>query len=250
MKLTSKKIIIVLTGIIVLIIAGTIILRALQNRSNVQSQQDTVQEQIEALPTGILVPTEQIEQSDALDIVSVNPKDMVQNADRNTSLTITFTRAPLASEIRFFMKPDAIYTQTIEGNNLRIEFLEPLLEGTLYTYSVNFTDDPLKIRVYRFVTDGALAESLPDTYDEQAFVEQENYDRVNHPDIYLMNAVPFENEHFAVNGFFQKEDPQHYYFVVQPKTRDETIVSQSLEVWLQLQGLGQSQIQELDIRYQ
>lgn len=250
MKLTQKKLIIILIGIVLSIILTIVILRSFQNRTATQSQEEVIKEQLQSFPTGIIVPTEQIQQTNQLDIISVSPQDMSDNISRDTTLTITFNQAPQQSEIRFFIKPDAIYTQKIENNTLQIQFLEPLLEGTLYTYSVNFTDDPLKIRVYRFVTEGTLAESLPDTYDEQAFIEQENYDRINHPDIYLMNEVPFENEYFAINGYFQEQNSQQYYFIVQRKSSDQDIVSQSLDAWLQLQGLGQEQIQELDIRYQ
>ena len=205
-------------------------------------------EAIQELPTGIIVPTSEIK-SNELDIISVTPKDGAESVNVNTTIIITFSRSFEEDEIDFSMGPDAIYSQEIKENVLTVTPWNPLAEGTLYTYSVNFPDDKQKVRLYRFVTQGTPAEHLPDTRDEELVTEVEEYQRINRPDVYITNRTPFENDLFSIKSDFERKVPAHYYFSVSPKTDIET-TRQAVDAWLQLQGLTAEQISQLDIRYQ
>lgn len=208
-----------------------------------------VKEEIDTLPTGIIVPTNTIENNE-LDIVSVSPSDRAQTVSVNTSIRITFSRKPKEEEIDFFMGPDAIYSQEIKDNVLIITPWKPLAEGTLYTYSINFPQDNQKVRLYRFVTEGTLSEILPDTRSNDLIEEVEEKERVNHPDIYITNRTPFEDSTFSIRSDFEPKTPAHYYFIVTSKINDRSTVEQAVNAWLQLQGLTEQQINGLDVRYQ
>lgn len=238
----QKRIIIILSIAAVVLLTATLILRG---RNDTEKLDAT--EVIQELPTGIVVPTTEID-SNELDIIAVTPKDGAQNVSINTAIKITFSRPFDEDEIDFSMGPDAIYSEEIKENVLIITPWKPLSEGTLYTYSVNFPDDVQKVRLYKFVTQGTPADHLPDTRDEELVTEVEEYQRVNRPDVYITNRTPFENDMFSITSDFERKVPAHYYFIVTPKSDIET-VRQAVDAWLQLQGLTAEQINQLDIRY-
>lgn len=243
-NMKHKKIIIILSVALVVIVTSVLLLRLSNNKSKVD-----VAEEIRTLPTGIIVPTDTVKMNE-LDIVSVVPIDGTEGVNVNTPIRITFSRKPQENEIDFSMGPDAIFTQEIQDNDLIITPLKPFTEGTLYTYSINFPDDNQKVRLYRFITEGVPAEVLPDTRSEDYIAEIEEQERINHPDIYITNRAPYENEDFAIESAFEPQTPAHYYFIVTPKISDTNTVEQSVNAWLQLQGLTAEQITQLDIRYQ
>ena len=238
----QKRIIIILAIAVIVLILTFIILKMRGAPEKVD-----IAEEIQTLPTGIVLPTEKVKNNE-LDIVSVYPKDGSENIDTNTSIRITFSREPKKAEIDFSMGPDAVYSQEIKDNVLIITPWKPLAEGTLYTYSVNFTNDNQKVRLYRFVTSGELTEVLPDTRSEAFIAEVEEKEKVNHPDIYITNRTPYEDSTFSITSSFEPKTPAHYYFVITSKT-DSDSVQQAVNAWLQLQGLSEEQISQLDIRY-
>jgi len=240
----QKRVIIILAVVVILIIITTLILR-LKNTSN----KADIAKEIQTLPTGIVVPTDKVKTNE-LDIVSVSPKDGAEEVSLDTTIRITFSRIPNENEIDFSMGPDSIYSQEINDNVLTIKPWQPLAEGTLYTYSVTFTDDNQKIRLYRFVTKGKLTETLPDTRSEDFIAEAEEQERINHPDIYITNKTPYENDSFSITSDFEPKTPAHYYFTVVSKTNNAASTAQAVDAWLQLQGLTEEQITQLDIRYQ
>lgn len=242
--MSNKKIIYILVGINAVLISSIVVLR-LRNTNS----EPTVEEVIQSLPTGIVVPTENVATGE-LDIIAVSPNDGAEGVSTTPQIRITFSRSFTEKEIDFSIDPDAIYSQEIRENVLTISFWKPLAEGTLYTYSVNFPDDKQKVRLYRFVTEGELAEFLPDTRPDELIAEVEEYDRLNNTDIYITNRTPYENNIFAIRSEFDPVTPAHYYFIITSKVNDDTQVRQSVNAWLQLQGLTDDQIRELDIRYE
>lgn len=242
-NMKQKRIIIILVIAVIFLVLTTIILRL---RSN--STKAGVTEEIQALPTGIVVPTDKIKTNE-LDVISVSPKDGTEKVSTNTKILITFSRPPKENEIDFSMGPDTIYSQKIKDNVLTITPRKPLAEGTLYTYSINFPDDKQKVRLYRFVTEGTSQKVLPDTRSKDLITEAEEQERIDHPDIYITNRTPFENETFAITSDFEPKTPAHYFFSVVSKIGDTESTQRAVDAWLQLQGLSEEQITELDIRY-
>lgn len=240
----QKKLIIILAVTVFILLIAIVILNVSRNAGTTD-----ITEEIETLPTGIIAPTNSL-QNNELDVVSVTPKDGAQAVNINTSIRITFSRNLKEGEIDFSMGPDAIYSQEIKDNVLIITPWEPLAEGTLYTYSVNFENDNQKVRLYRFVTEGTLSEILPDTRSNDFIEEIEEKERVNHPDIYITNRTPYEDSTFAITSDFEQKTPAHYYFIVTSKINNPDTVEQAVDAWLQLQGLTEEQINGLDIRYQ
>ncbi len=240
----QKKLIIILAVAVFILLISIVILNVSRNAGTTD-----ITEEIETLPTGIIAPTNSL-QNNELDVVSVTPKDGAQAVNINTSIRITFSRNPKEDEIDFSMGPDAIYSQEIKDNVLIITPWEPLAEGTLYTYSVNFENDNQKIRLYRFVTEGTQSEVLPDTRSTDLIKEIEEKERVKHPDIYITNRTPYEDSTFSITSDFEPKTPAHYYFNITSKINDPNTVGQAVNAWLQLQGLTEEQINGLDIRYQ
>jgi|GEM_PF-3118079 len=200
-------------------------------------------------PTGIIVPTTQIQQGE-LDVISVSPLDGSTKISQKQVIKITFSRAFKKKEIEFLIGPESIFIQEIKENILTVRPVSGWTEGTYHTFTVNFPQDLEKVRLYHFTTDGTPAETLPDTRDEALLNASDEKQREQSPDVYLSNQAPFQNDTFSIRYEFEPTVRAHFYFIVTPKTSNQEQVQQSLNAWMQFHGLSQEQIQTLDIRYQ
>ena len=239
-----KKIILILTVILIVLVGATYLLTNwLKSSQKSKSQTD------EVLPTGIIMPTESLVAGE-LDIVTVEPKDMSKNVGLDTPIKITFSKTFSFDDIEFFIGPDTPHKVKIESNNLIITPETKWETGTQYTYSINFADNPQKVRLYRFITTGPTQEFLPDTQPKDLYKKELDEQKTERPDIYVANNTPYESGTFSVRANFESKPPAHYYLIVTKKINDEEQVKQDVNVWLQQLDLSNEQIASLDIRYE
>jgi len=238
-----KKIIIILTGILIVLFSIFFIVNFFRNNETGENPVENVE------PTGIVIPTESIT-AGKLDVVAIDPEDDAQNIALDRTIEITFSRTLTDEEIEFFINPNTTHTATIEDNKLLVSPQNQWEPGTYYNYSVNFPGDRQKVRLYRFTTTGPTQEFLPDTQPEGLYEETLNEQKNERPDIYVANNTPYESGTFSARADFESKPPAHYYLIVTKKINDEEKVRQDVNLWLQQLDLSNEQIAGLDIRYE
>ena len=245
--MNTKKIILILISVVVLLGIIITILSRLQSNTNTQTTTPSTTEE-STPPTGIIVPTKNI-QSGQLDIVSIDPRDQSTDIPLDRTITITFSRPFTEKEIQFFISPATAYNARTENNKLIITPQSAWISGTLYGFSINFSDDNEKVRLYRFTTTGTAQEYLPDTQPVGEYEKEQADLKNNNTDIYVTNQTPYEAASFTIESAFESQVPSHFYFTVRPKIQDDAKVREYVRLWLQLLDLTDAQIQSLDIRY-
>jgi len=238
--MNTKKIIIILISVILILALS---LWAL-NRSRPQPEDDGTT----LIPTGIVRPTESVVAGE-LDIVNVNI-DNDEDVSLNQIIEIEFSKNFNMNEIEFLINPNTPHDINIEDNKLIVNPVDQWEAGTLYNYTINFPDDPQKVRLYTFTTSGPTKKYLPDTQPEGLVEDTLQQQKTNDPDVYVANNTPYESNTFSVRADFESSTPAHFYFTVTPKVGDEDEVRQAVRVWLQQLDLSDAQIDSLDIRYE
>lgn len=246
--MNTKKIIIILGIIVIFLTLIFLLMNLLPRNQSTEGPIPTITSNPN-LPTGIVVPTRDIAPG-GFDIVSVEPQDQATNIPLDQIITITFNREFQENEIAFNISPPTPYRTYKERNKLIIFPQTTWETGTPYSYSVNFTADNEKVRLYGFTTTGPTPEFLPDTQPEGAYEEEQERLKNNNPDIYVTNQTPYEATSFKIESNFETQPPEHFYFIVTPKIEDDAKVREDVILWLQLLDLTDQQIQSLDIRYQ
>jgi hypothetical protein len=84
------------------------------------------------------------------------------------------------------------------------------------------------------------AEFQPDIDAEQ---------KLNYPDVYLYNRVPFENQYFRIEGTLRPEGSPDFSYTVTAKDSNQTLAKTKLSEWLTELGLSPGQIAGLLIEY-
>lgn len=97
-------------------------------------------------------------------------------------------------------------------------------------------------------TDGPTQTFLPDTQPSGAAEREDNFQKENHPDVFLSNQTPFENEMFLVESGYKSAPTGHFYFKIMLKGNYETSKKTVFD-WMKSLGLLDTQIQKLDIEY-
>ncbi|MCX7996195.1 MAG: Ig-like domain-containing protein [Patescibacteria group bacterium] len=94
-----------------------------------------------------------------LALVESTPADGATNVPLDTTIVATFNQRLSYDDVIFAIQPDIRYRLRTNGTILTVEFLEPLLPETEYTYSIN-TLQQLR-RVFVFTTAPAFAPTPP-----------------------------------------------------------------------------------------
>src|SRR3989344_3633781 len=178
-------------------------------------------------------------------IVEAKPDDEEKNVPVDTVIEIVFNKDVNPDELEFSIAPKIEFELDYEGNVLYVYPKNNFVTGTKYTYIIKYKAQALPSRTYSFITEGEF-KSLPDTQPEGGFEEQEDYVRLNKPDIYLTNKTPFTSPTFIVQSTYVEGNPGHFRFTVIQKTA--TVKSAFLE-WLKSLKLTEEQISHLDIIY-
>lgn len=183
-----------------------------------------------------------------ISIVSTRPSAGETNVATNQAIVVTFNRRPSAGEVIFTLAPTTPYQTIWRENTLIITPQTPLSPGTLYTYSISFSDTSRIPEVYTFTTSGPPGVYQPDTQPSGAAEKQQKFLRENYPDIYLRGFIPYKAASFSITSDYRLEPEGHYYFVFtllgdKEKSKTEAVA------WLRSLGLTEAQIQSLDISY-
>jgi hypothetical protein len=245
LNLNQSRIIIVLTLVLLIIFALYFVFQLVNNDSTPPSNSLYTERTNEnsdlsnsALPTGIVLPTTAIKGND-IDIVDILPKDGAVDVSPNTNDEINFSSAPK-------INGDLV----IDKNRLVITSSENLDPGTLYTFSVEFTNQKEKIRLYRFMTEGQPNPFLPSTREEEVVNEFENEQRINYPDLYIANKTPYNSDIFSARSVFDPDSSSGYVLIITSNINNRQQIETAVDIWLQSLNLSREQILELNIRYE
>lgn len=229
-----------------MLVVAFIIVQRQKSTKNLSGEENSI---LSEIPTGVVVPTQNI-QPNELDIVSIDPKDKVQEVGLNTPIIITFSKAFQMNDIEFYISPNTPSSLEIKVTKLIIRPTEAWIPGTLYAYSINISADVSKVRLYSFTTTGPTTIGYPDTAPEDYFQAELQKQKKERTDLYVSNQTPFETNIFSVSSDYTVEQPAHFYFTIVSKITDQNRLKQEVDVWLQSLDLTQDQISNLDIRYQ
>lgn len=197
----------------------------------------------------ILITAPGVEKStDKLKIIKTTPADKAKNVPSDQTITVTFNRKISLNELEFSMAPEVKYVLSVKNNELVVTPEQSLNQGITYTYLIKQKDHKIPLATFSFTVQGNLLEFLPDTRPLGAQEFEENFQRENHPDVFLANKTPFETDLFAVTNRFVKEPEGHFKFTVY--LLGETSVSQkAFYDWLGSLNLTSEQIAKLDIEF-
>ena len=256
LNLNQSRIIIVLTLVLLTIFALYLVFQLVNNDSTPPSNSLYTERTNEnsdlsnsALPTGIVLPTTAIKGND-IDIVDILPKDGAVDVSPNTKIEITFSRNLKNDEINFSSAPKINGDLVIDKNRLVITSSENLDPGTLYTFSVEFTNQKEKIRLYRFMTEGQSNPFLPSTREEEVVNDFENEQRINYPDLYIANKTPYNSDIFSARSVFDPDSSSGYVLIITSNINNRQQIETAVDIWLQSLNLSREQILELNIRYE
>jgi len=187
-----------------------------------------------------------------LSISSTDPADKTAEIPLNQVFKIYFNRAFFMNEISLSFGPGVGYSTNISGNVLTITPNTSLAPGATYSYVIGFKATNQSSTSFSFTTTGPKVSASPETGDVSLANKVEDYNKQNHPDIFLSYSLPhLETLFSATKGGF-KPDPApdgHYYFIVTLTGADQAGDKQSLAAWLQSLGLSDDQTSRLDFVY-
>ena len=178
-------------------------------------------------------------------IIAVSPSDEEKNVPQNSFIQITFNLPPGEGNEEFTVAPAFEFTSELNNNQLTVTPLSLLAEGTKYTYIVKFKNQILPSRTYTFTTTGEFS-ILPDTQPSGAAEFEENFQKENHPDVFLSNFTPYSADSFSVSSEFIPVQPGHFRFTV---TSLSSSGRQDFHDWLRSLDFTDSRISALDILY-
>lgn len=96
------------------------------------------------------------------------------------------------------------------------------------------------------------SEQVGSKRDPELVKRVENFQRQNHPDVFLKNKLtnePYETTQFSITSDFVKATPSgHFHFTISLKD-DKTSAKNGFITWLQSLGLTSQQITTLDVTY-
>lgn len=88
-----------------------------------------------------------------------------------------------------------------------------------------------------------------DTIPSGAAQEAINYQKTQHPDIFLASQTPYSTKDFSVLSQFKQQTAGHFAFTVLLKTTDKNVAKNEFISWVKTFSITDQQIQTLDIEY-
>lgn len=239
MNLNLKtKYIIIFTLIFFIVILLFIIFR--------KNNPDSVQNLLQVSPT----PQEFTDPSPTPDtrkynIVKVEPKDEAEAVSPDTNITIVFDKIPDSKLIDFSMHPQTQFQTSFYGNSLTVNPLHDLETGTQYTYIIKYNNDTLPSKTYTFTTVGEF-KGPQNTEPEGAAQIEEEFQKQNHPDVFLSNKTPYTSSSFDLTSDFVGGEGGHFQFTVSQKSDSSQADFHDFSISL---GLSEEQFSSLDVIY-
>lgn len=187
-----------------------------------------------------------------LRVVSTSPQDKSLNAPLDSLIIVTFNRTPRPNEFRFSSSPELPGEFDVEGKKLILKPVSALLPSTKYIIALGLLDVPGKTGVYgfSFYTLGPTPSPFPDTRSVELEEQDEEIQRQTRPDVFLRNETPYSDSSFSVTSAHTSTPTGHFYFSVWLLGANKDTSKTAFKTWVKSKGLIDSQIQNLDIRYQ
>lgn len=183
--------------------------------------------------------------SDPLFITKLIPEDNSTNISSNQQVQIIFNRILNLNEVYISFGPGVTFKTVLNNNTITLIPESPLTSGLTYKLLVKFNKTGELSKQYQFTIAGTPPEYLPDTQPPGAAQQSEEFNRQNHPDIFLANKTPIKQTTFDLYKGTLKSTPQeHYSFVLVTKA---DLAKADLSTYLISLGLTQDQINSLDI---
>lgn len=189
------------------------------------------------------------EKDATLTIVNLTPRDKAIDVGINQAVTVFFNRNINKDEIGLSIVPEVDLNIDIRDDKLIFTPISSYLPGTLYTYLVKSKSFAAPPKTHNFQTTGPTTAFLPDTKDPEGQKQLDDFQKASHPDVYLSNRTPYENESFLIDAFFKDTPAGHFAFTASIKTIPLANGKKELNNWLLSLGLTQDQINNLDIEY-
>lgn len=181
-------------------------------------------------------------------ITKTNPVDGAGDIPLNSKITIIFDHELAPNNYTFSINPPNEYDESISNNTLTISPKIAWKQGTLYTFEIAQAKPHIFSRSYSFKTLGHRT-LLPNTASADGPKLDADYNRTNHPDIFLVNMLPHAETTFTiVSGYESRSGTDHYFFTVTVKG-DPQEAKKEVALWLYSLGLSQAQQDSLDLRY-
>lgn len=185
--------------------------------------------------------------STPLSIVSVSPENETTNVPSDQQIQIVFSRPLDLDEIYISFGPGVIFKTALNGNTVSVIPQSPLTTGLTYKLLVKFIKTQQLSNQYQFTVTGTAPVSLPDTQPPGAAKQSEEFNRQNHPDIFLADKTPIKQSSFEFyQGSLKSSPSEHYSFVV--VTKADSAKNDLTNKLLSL-GLNQDQVNALDLTF-
>ena len=184
-----------------------------------------------------------------LTVISTTPQNEAKNIPAEEKIIITFNRKLEASEVTVTFLPSLTVTIEIDENVLTVTPESPYKPGLKYTYVVRFPNTIILPKSYSFTTTGPTQPFLPDTQPTGAAEKEDNFQRENHPDVFLSNQTPYKGSSFTITSEFKSTPSGHFAFKVSLTGSDKSLAKNEFYNWLTSLQLTGQQITLLDIEY-
>lgn len=196
-------------------------------------------------PTPFITPP-----ADGLLVIKTAPSD-VNDVPTDQPIVIQFNKPPRVGDYIISISPDTPYTVAIDGTVVTLTPQGKWNEGTPYRYVVRYSDTKRASQGFDFTTRGKPIADLPDTRPDPTYIIGiEDWERTNHPDTYVVNKLPYQNDIFTISSDDTRGEDSHAYFIITAKgSQPEHEVQEAVHQWLTSLKLTDEQIKELDIRY-
>jgi len=198
------------------------------------------------VPTQV-IPTIQDEPG-ALRLIKTAPQSGASNIEFDTQVVLSFSRSFTDGDVTIEFLNNRLenvdYDQEQLGANLTLIPQSPLEQSMVYTVRVR--DQYLRtLKEFSFLTK-TLTPS-PDTRPEAAITQRILRDRLEHPEIFLANNLPYESEDFKMIRTFDAGG--NYVFEVTSSRWKGPILVDAVKNWLLSLELTESQIATFTIEY-
>jgi len=180
-----------------------------------------------------------------LSIVSVLPEDKSTNVPADTKVQIVFSRPLALNEVYTSFGPGIVFKTALDGNIITLNPQSSLVSGLTYKLLVKFNKTEQLSNQYQFTVAGTPPSTLPDTQPPGAAQQSEEFNRQNHPDIFLADKTPIKQASFDLYQGLLKQTPnEHYSFIL---VRKNDSAKNDLTSYLLSLRLKQDQIDSLDV---
>ncbi|MEI6533254.1 MAG: hypothetical protein WCO06_05445 [Candidatus Roizmanbacteria bacterium] len=239
-----KTRILFITSIIILVFIGLILI--LQNQSPKKEEINTIptkyiSEQI--IPTKF-IPIQQIP------FVSTEPPLNAKDVNLSQIVKIQIDSKINIHELSLVVVPMTLFSRTDKNQTIILKPNTIWRPSSKYAIMFNQKSNNTFSNIYYFSTIGGTP--TPYTIPPQNTVKiNQEFALKNAPDVFLHNLVPFENTYFkiTVHDNESKNPTYDFFFTITKKQGSGEEVKKAVHDWLISQGMNETQISKLDIRY-